>query len=420
MKQKQILVLFVVLTFLPCIIFGEIRVNGILSVDFYDNERDANLDSLGSQVNQGDPMTFDVTALALLFDADITNRIKVQSDILFDAYGEIANGSLNNKIDVLQAYVSIDDIFDWPVNLKIGKFIAPFSVDPYPIGAFNHRPISSSLVKKYTSLGAITGVEASVGWRWFDMQTFIVNGVSPKVNSFTGSDQVNQTSLTNPVGTPTGVDINLNDNDNNLTFGGRLGVTPDFIEGFSGGVSFVQGEVDPDRQYILRNNNSPPAGAGIILPIFDTREQISMWGADAIYTRGRYELRGEFADGRVSNTMATRLPFKGYMGQLAIDVTNRFTLIGRYGWYDQEEHKAPKEDRESWTYGINYLISPQALLKVEYRENHEGPGLGNDLYQEGSTNVNLGLGTVNSSLRVRDAGGENRNDHVGASFIVVF
>lgn len=446
--------------------FADIDISGIITVDWYDNERDANVLDFGNEAgarmyttessltNSGEPMTFDITTLELDLEADVTENISVRTDIEFD--GGMGRSDAAG-VNVEQAYVKIAEIFDWPVDVVLGKFNSPWGVEPEERADL--KLITYSLVTTFADINQQTGLAVSGGVSFIDYVVYVSNGISPQIttdtdpsgwnygNALTGVAAAGGTGLVAADG-PYDVDIDLNDNDNNMALGFRVGIAPEFVEGFEAGISFVVAEIDPDRQYLSDRisrgnlywnpNGSPMAAAattGGEPPRLDDpgfEEQVVMFDVDAIYQTGPFEFRGEYVNGRVRpDNGFMKLNYNGFSFQASYDITDRLGLVARLANYNQNENAYQSQSREQISMGVNYKVADNVNTKIEYSIRSEDAGLSSGTAAgEGAGNIGgfvAGRDPMNNRVQGRDGVNpsvdmfaEDKNHFIGAELAVQF
>ena len=448
--------------------FADIDISGIITVDWYDNERDANILDFGNEAGQsdngfrnssssltssGEPMTFDLTTLELDVEADVTENISVRTDLEFEGGSGSSNGvAQGTALHVEQAYVKIAEIFDWPVDVVIGKFNAPWGVEPEERADL--KLITYSLVTTFTDIKQLTGLAVSGGVSFIDYVVYVANGVSPRLTTDTDPSGVNAgNALTAAAGAaasgiapaagPYGVDIDLNDNDNNLALGFRIGVAPEFIEGFEAGAGFVISAVDPDRQYLsdrITNGALYYRSVDSLLEAVPTEEnqdllnssafeeQLLQWDIDAIYQTGPFEFRGEYVNGRVNAANGfAKLNYVGFSFEGSYDITDRLGVIARYATYDQNQNSPRSQGREAISVGANYKVADNVRTKIEYTLRSEdddlssgiGRGVGNAEIDAKNTRIQ-GRDGATGGASIADMYAEDKNHFIGAELAVQF
>jgi hypothetical protein len=393
--SKNLVITLVLALCLAVPAFAEIDLSGIVIAEFYDQEIDGQ--NYVSQTTRGkNPATFDISVVELDIDADLTEKISTRVDLEFESrYSDNNVNGTGRSVDVEQAYIKIAEIFDWPVDIVVGKFNAPWGQQPEE--EYDLKLITHSLVWEWTDIGNLTGIAISGGVSFVDYVLWAANGVHPALNSVTaGADRTSANPATTAIaGGPYNAaaaanrkkfDVDFNNDDQGMALGFRIGIAPEIIEGFEAGLSFVVDTVDPRHKYIKNDYVSMPSSSG---KMANNEERLQMYDVDAVYQTGPFEIRFEYVDGRVrvaDNPSANpagagyvldqEMNFRGYTFQGSYDVSDRLTLVARYGYYDQDRNRTPKEDREEMSVGVNYKVADGVVSKLEYRLNDEALGLG--------------------------------------------
>lgn len=168
------------------------------------------------------------------------------------------------------------------------------------------------------------------------------------------------------------------DDNGNKSLGGRIGFLP--LPYLEIGASYLTAKVDGEE------------GLGAVEP---TRADVDLWGIDAAYTRGSWDVRAEYLnvarDGLFSaseeEAIVSFLPkfrLKAWYAQIAYRLPKignasflqNFEPVFRYGEFsiDGSEELEEEAAENRFNFGLNYWLAPSAVIKgsVE-RRNFKGP-----------------------------------------------
>ncbi len=162
--------------------------------------------------------------------------------------------------------------------------------------------------------------------------------------------------------------------DNNYLFGGRLGFIPmtNVEIGVSGAFGDVALEDEGDRDYDVLG--------------FDAFGRWKELDFRAEYVRQKLGSLGTSVAPDSQEWEAWYAQFSYKLSQIPHRFINQLELVARYSDYDSN-HADQKQ--EQWTWGLNYLIAPQAMVKFGYEFND---GLAGEPTDEDRLLIQLGYG----------------------------
>ena len=312
-----------------------------------------------------------------IFHYQLSDRLHLTGEIEFDLRGD--------DLEIEVEYAQIDFLVNDYLTITAGKFLLPFnafSERTHP-SWINKLPSVPPIYGSHGSGGGIipvlsdTGVQFRGGLRlpWLlgeeepriNYALYVVNGprIEPEselderfealADFFEDEADIDAHDLLEALGIEEheGTEIefgeNFLDNNGNKAVGGRLGILP--IHSLEIGGSFMVG-------------------------IFDDADDLDfrMFGFDADYKVGPFDLRGEYINLRFDRELGGRELLEGFYAQGALrlrDALAHFDLPGgtfldkielvlRYGMVDNGL------DYGEWTPGIVYRIRPSVPLKLAY------------------------------------------------------
>jgi len=268
---------------------------------------------------------------------------------------ELEDGETNVELE----YASMDLLLHDNLTLVIGKFLSP-------IGQFQER-LHPAWINKAASRPAGFGHEQVEPGEEIGVQIRggvpVGEGMKATYSLYIGNGpQVGEEGNVELEGFP-------EDNNNNKSFGGRIGFFP--LPYLEVGGSFITAKVDGLE------------GTGELMP---TRADFQLWGFDSAFTKGPWDVRFEFVK-------STRDPFnsaddvggtveffdkqsqKAWYAQAAYrlsDVTDNIHLqrmepVFRYGQFRATNNEEFEEVTQNNYYiGLNYWLAPSFVVRGGY------------------------------------------------------
>jgi len=88
------------------------------------------------------------------------------------------------------------------------------------------------------------------------------------------------------------------------------------------------------------------------------------WTAQAVYSRGNADIRGEYMGGRIdAHAGLPKAKPRAFYAQGSYTLEGSYTPYLRYDSYENDEYG---EDEHITTVGINYMVNPVVYIKGEY------------------------------------------------------
>jgi len=146
----------------------------------------------------------------------------------------------------------------------------------------------------------------------------------------------------------------LNDNNDNVSLGGRLGI--ELLPGLELGGSYSTGKYDDDERF-----------------------RMDFIGADASYKKGGFEMRGEYIRSNVERPTVAGGSFdrKGYYLQASykfspdINYLQHIEFVGRFDSVDPDDLVTDENDADRTAFGINYSPTHHFIFKLEFEMEKE-------------------------------------------------
>jgi hypothetical protein len=255
----------------------------------------------------------------------------------------------NGETNVVLEFATIDLLLNDSMVLMAGKFLSPLgqfrqNLHPSWINKLPSAPVGfgEDGAAPDAEIGAQLRGGIELGGGRLGYSAYIGNGpkLAVEEGEIEGIDSEGYAS---------------NDDDENVV-GGRLSFVPlpklEFgISGATGKVAIT--EID-----------------GIEVPD-DPSRNYNVFGADASYRLGSLDLRGEYIQQKVSNESDSLVPEGGKWDTWYAQAAYKF---GRAKWegvvrYGDFNSPHPEQSQEQFAIGLNYLMAPQAIVKVGYEFN---------------------------------------------------
>lgn len=332
---------------------SRLAISGYFDIEFRSDQAERN-------------PTFDQHRFVLRLDGDVSENIFFKSEVEFEG-GGVASRLTNNEILVEFAEVHFD--FHDSFKFKAGILLVPFgrlnALHDSPLQELTDRPlVDQHIVPTTWQEAGIGGYGAfDVGPVGIDYDVILVNGLDDDFSTTAGGGfRGNRSSF-------------RRDNNDDLMFVGRLGITPEiaFLDALNVGFSFLSGEYDDAN-----------------------KEDITMIGLDWTIRKGPFEVVGEFATANLERSaaqIAGGVPggADGWYIQLNYHFfpeswigswdfftkESMFTLVFRYGTIDTDDSAkaidrttrgdAYRDDVEHFTVGVNFRPIKKTVIKLEYQ-----------------------------------------------------
>lgn len=287
------------------------------------------LDELGSGNTE---FYFDNHHVNLILVGEITGDLFAAVEVEYEHAGE--------EIAFEYGYFGYTGLRD--VRIMAGKFIVPFGrfnkdLHPTPLNKIPMRPhgFRAILPQTYNDVGLwVSGAKAINDDTRFVFDVFAVNGLlgadGDGIRGLRDNDRER-------------ADFGI---DNDKAVGGRLGLEAPFL-GFDIGASLYSGKYAEST-----------AGDDL---------RLTLLGVDASYQTGSLVLRGEFVRANQDATPADLTKTGGYV-QASYWLNSRVEPVVRYSTRDMP---GDADDLGRLALGLNFQISPAALVRLAYAVNGE-------------------------------------------------
>jgi len=289
--------------------------------------------------------------------------------LLFEA--ELTFSFEENQVEIDFEYANLSYVLNDYMIIRGGKFLLPF-------GTFIER-LHPAWVNKFTSMplgfghdgiapASGVGIELRgalpIGSAKLLYNIYSTNG--PRLNN--GLDEQEEAGLLHF--------NNIEDNNNNKAFGGRLGLLPFSNSALEIGASYYGGTVGDRNDSIYQD-----VRARLYAFDFSFVRQISALGG-IIDIKGQYNISNvddaTYFELEEGDTIASAYSFENksnaYFAQLAYrptmasnDVIKNFELVGRYSVIATPEGALWEQQGTQWTVGLNYWLSWRTVFKLNYQ-----------------------------------------------------
>jgi hypothetical protein len=223
---------------------------------------------------------------------------------------------------------------------RIGKFYYPFGIE-----RLVENPVNNKLIDRPNpSIKIIPGTWSDEGVEVYGNVPFLyktrlqyefaaTNGLS----SFEGKGEQH-----------------LDDNNDNISLGGRLGL--ELLPDLEIGGSYSTGKYDDDERF-----------------------RMDFLGVDALFRRGGFEIRGEYIRSNVERSTVAGGSFdrKGYYIQTSykftpdINYISHIEFVGRFDSVDPDDLVTDEGDMDRIAVGINYSPTHHFIFKLQYEMENE-------------------------------------------------
>lgn len=329
----------------------------------------------GLTVSDGERGT-DATFAAGTFNPSL--HIQYRDLLLFESEAEIVvdqNGETNFELE----YSQLDILLHDSATLILGKFLSPVGqfqerLHPSWINRLADAPVGFGHdgIQPATEVGVQLRGGVPLGGTRFTYAAALGNG--PRLDGAGGV-------ITEGFG---------GDDNENKAFSGRLGFLPfPFLEF---GASLLHARVNGPSGEPVQDEHG--AAQPLLAAVVDEHDaelsdlsafavDYDLWGVDAAYTRGPWDIRFEYlrgVRGAISapdhdgefEVMLPRLRMTAWYGQLAYrlsgltdhPILGNFEPVIRYGEFDVRglEDLADEAAEERWDFGLNYWFAPAVVL----------------------------------------------------------
>ncbi len=241
---------------------------------------------------------------------------------------------------VIERFALDWNIFNDRCVFRIGKFYYPFGIERLVENAVNNKLID----RPNPSIKIIPGTYSDEGIE--------VYGNIPLLYK---ARLKYEFAATNGLSSYEGKgEQHLDDNNDNISLGGRLGI--ELLPGLEIGGSYSTGKYDDDEKL-----------------------RMDFTGADASFRRGGFEIRGEYIRSNVERSTSAGGSFDrdGYYIQTSykyspeINYMKYVEFVGRFDSVDPDDLVTDEGDADRIAVGINYSPSHHFILKLEYEMENE-------------------------------------------------
>ena len=232
------------------------------------------------------------------------------------------------------------NIFNDRFVFRIGKFYYPFGIERLAENAVNNKLID----RPNPSIKIIPGTWSDEGVELYGNVPFLYK-----------TRLKYEFAATNGLSSHEGKgEQHLDDNNDNITLGGRLGI--ELLSGLEIGGSYSTGKYDDDEKF-----------------------RMDFIGADASFRRGGFEIRGEYIRSNVERSTVAGGSFdrEGYYIQTSykyspeINYMKYVEFVGRFDSVDPDDLVTDEGDADRIAVGINYSPSHHFILKLEFEMENE-------------------------------------------------
>lgn len=284
------------------------------------------------ETEKGSSNVFNQTELTFWFGAQIIKNLSFDSEL------EMEDGFEKFEIEKFE----LDwNVFNERCVLRIGKFYYPFGIERLVESA----PYNKLIDRPNPSIKIIPGTYSDVGLELYGTVPF-----------FYKTKFKYELAVTNGLSSPEkkGEQEWLDDNNDNKTLGGRLGL--ELLPGLEIGGSYSTGKYDDDEKY-----------------------RMDFAGADASFRKGGFEIRGEYIRSNVERSTFAGGSFdrEGYYIQTSykyapeINYVKYVEFVGRFDSVNPDDLITDESDADRVAFGINYSPVNHTMLKLEYEMENE-------------------------------------------------
>ncbi len=280
------------------------------------------------ETEKGSSKVFNQTEITLWFGMQILKNLSFVSEL------EIEDGF---EVYEIERFALDWNIFKEKCVLRVGKFYYPFGIERLVENAVNNKLID----RPNPSIHIIPGTWSDEGVELYGDIPFMY-----------------QTRFKYEFAATNGLDDrgeqHLDDNNDNITLGGRLGL--EILPDMEIGGSYSTGKYDDEEKH-----------------------KIDFVGVDALYRKGGFEIRGEYIWSNVERSAAVggSSDRKGYYIQTSykfspdINYMKYIEFVSRFDSVDPDNLVRDEGDAERIAFGINYSPTNHIILKLQYEMEDE-------------------------------------------------
>ncbi|HLC18426.1 MAG TPA: porin [Thermodesulfobacteriota bacterium] len=266
--------------------------------------------------------------LSLFFNADVQPSWRLFSEIEYEDTPFIESAHTTDNADTIQGKIFVEQMYieyhpsvNW--DLRFGRYLTPagiWSIYHYPpYVPTQTRPLMIRNIFPQVADGAQLRFSHPIGGSLLDTHLYAANGA----------------------GNPGRLDRN-----ESKAFGARVNYSMDLLDHFDVGASYYR---DKDNDDVTGNS----------------------YGAHLLVNYKDLELQSEFATRYNDPEGAPGYTDTGFYAQLAYDI-GKWTLAGRFDWFDDESIAAADKGSFRYTGAVNYHFAHNVVAKAEYNRNEFG------------------------------------------------
>ncbi|MBS1259676.1 MAG: hypothetical protein MAG551_02751 [Candidatus Scalindua arabica] len=270
-------------------------------------------------------------------EVTLWSGVQIFKNLLFVTELEIEDGF---EEFVVEKFALDWNIFNDRCVFRIGKFYYPFGIE-----RLVENPVNNKLIDRPSpSVKIIPGTYSDEGVELYGDVPFLYKtklkyefAVTNGLSSYKRKGEQH-----------------LDDNNDNLSLGGRLGF--ELLPGLEIGGSYSTGKYDDDEKF-----------------------RMDFVGTDASFRRGGFEMRGEYIRSNVERPTVAGGSFDrdGYYIQTSYKYSpeNNYMkyveFVGRFDSVDPDDLVTDEGDADRIAFGINYSLNHHFILKLEYEIENE-------------------------------------------------
>jgi len=306
----------------------------------------SNVDFMAGSDRQGQEDGFTSARFAPIFHFQFSDRV------LFEGELEV-NTNADGETEIAAEYATIDLMLNDYMALVAGKFLSP-------IGQFRQN-VHPAWINKLPTVPVGFGEGGAAPLADLGVQ---LRGGFPLSGSMRANYALYTSNGPTLVVDPADVELEsepaAGNADGNFVYGGRVGFLP--VPALELGLSGALGKVGVGKGGDVSN-----------LAAGEPDRDYTVLGADAVYTLGTLQLRGEFiqqtvgseAGSTIAGGAATgELDFTAWYAQAAYRVPDtKWEGVARIGDLDTPNADA---NRSQWSVGVNYLFANNVIIKAAY------------------------------------------------------
>ncbi len=170
------------------------------------------------------------------------------------------------------------------------------------------------------------------------------------------------------------------DDNKNKAFSGRLAFFP--TDQLEIGGSFLTAKVSPEAEVVADEHDEAVMMVSIADAADEAQGDYNLWGFDAAYTKGNWDIRGEYLGADLKGLVdedepdegPRTLSWKTWYAQVAYRLSglsdssfvDRLEPVIRYGELKASGDEDLEEDsnEKRWNFGLNYWVTPSVVVKT--------------------------------------------------------